>query len=123
MSLRLVQSQSTIGVGNRLFYLIQVKNNGPGFAEEVRVVARLPLSAQALWDTSTENGYCIEVDPRVHVADCFFYYLQPGEKAAVIAVVRPTTAGTIKTTAGVSSYSTDPNNHNNTATVSTTVTP
>jgi uncharacterized repeat protein (TIGR01451 family) len=125
LSLRVVQSQSTIAVGQRLFYLMEVKNNGPGFAREVRVVARLPFSTRALWDTTSGNGYgyCLAVDPKVHVADCFFYYLDPGEKGAVIVVVRPSKAAIIKTTVGVSSYTSDPNGKNNIATITTTVTP
>jgi hypothetical protein len=127
LSLKIVQSVKTIPVGQRLFYLMMVKNNGPSFAYGIHLLALLPADTSLQWGlTSGEQyggDYCL-LDQRLHVADCFMDYLDAGQTTAVTLILVPKKAGIITTRAGVSEqFPKDPNKKNNTATIETTVTP
>ena len=122
VSVQQVVSVSPATVGQRLFYLIIVKNKGPETAQFVRLVVRMPLNAAAQWAMSTGQGYCEPLD-KTKVADCFFYRLSAGERAAVSLVVVPHSTETLVSRAGVSSQTSDPNKTNNVSTLKTRVKP
>jgi uncharacterized repeat protein (TIGR01451 family) len=122
LSVQQVGSVSPATVGQRLFYLIVVTNKGPDVAQYVRLVVRMPLNATAQWAMATGQGYCEPVD-KTKVADCFFYRLGAGERAAATLVVVPHNTVTLVNRAGVSSQTSDPNKTNNVVTLKTRVQP
>jgi len=122
LSVQQFVSVSPATVGQRLFYLITVKNKGPDNAQYTRLVVRMPLNAAAQWAMASSEGYCEPLD-KTKVADCFFYRLTAGESAAVTLVVVPHTTETLVNRAGVSSQTSDPNNSNNVSTLKTRVKP
>jgi hypothetical protein len=122
LSIQQVVSVSPATVGQRVFYLVVVVNKGPQTAQFVRLVVRMPLNATAQWAMATGQGYCEPVD-RTKVADCFFYRLNVGERAAATLVVVPHSTVTLVSRAGVSSQTPDPNNKNNVVTLKTRVKP
>ena len=124
LSVKLAQSDSTVQVGHRLFYLIQLTNHGPSFADDVLVEDVLPSSVGTQWAMASSFGSCVTPPPRLHVVTCEFYELQPGETEAMTLVVVPRKAGKIVNKAGAASrFTPDPNKHNNTDSISTTITP
>lgn len=121
LALQIFPSVKSIGTGHRLFYLVQITNSGPDFSEGPRVIVLLPKTTSTLWALSSQ-GECY-VNQQLHVADCFMYFLNPHEKAAVTVVLVPKQEGTIELRAGVSQdFPKDPNKGNNTAKVDTIVT-
>jgi uncharacterized repeat protein (TIGR01451 family) len=122
VSVQQVVSVSPATVGQRLFYLVIVTNRGPDPAQYVRLVVRMPLNATAQWAMASEQGYCEPVD-KTKVADCFFYRLNAGDRAAVTLVVVPHNTVTLVNRAGVSSPTPDPKKTNNVSTLRTRVKP
>jgi uncharacterized repeat protein (TIGR01451 family) len=120
LSVRQTVSASPAHVGQRLFYLIIVTNNGPDTAQYVRLVVRMPLNSRAEWAMSSQ-GECTPLD-KTKVADCIVaYQLRAGQRAAVTLVVVPNSTNTLTSRAGVSSETADPNKGNNVVTLRTPV--
>jgi hypothetical protein len=122
LSVQQFASVSPATLGQRLFYLIIVNNKGPDTAQFVRLVVRMPLNAAAQWSMATNQGYCEPLD-KTKVADCFFYRLSPGQRAAATLIVVPHSTETLVDRAGVSSQTSDPNNSNNVSNLKTRVKP
>ena len=111
-------------VGQRLIYLLTVRNHGPDDAYDIHVVVRIPKGVQVNWWMSSEGRYgggCTYVN---RVVDCFFYAgIGQGGSVAATVVIVPYAVGVLRTTVSAQSeFVSDPNPHNNNVTIKTTVT-
>ncbi len=108
-----------VTIGNNLIYNISVTNNGPRTARNVSVSQVLPASTIFVSATPSQGG----ASQSGGVVTCGLGALGPGEKATVTVVVLPTLAGTISSSATVTSEQTDYDLSNNTATAVSHVNP
>jgi uncharacterized repeat protein (TIGR01451 family) len=115
---------SPVHVGQRLIYLLTVRNQGPDEAYDIHLVVRIPKGVQVNWWMSSEGRYgggCTYVN---RIVDCFFYAgIGKGASVAATVVIVPYTVGVLRTTVSAhSEFITDPHPHNNNVTIKTTVT-
>ncbi len=102
--------------GSNLIYTITAANNGPELATGVVVTDTLPAGLTAISATPSQ-GTCLGTT----VVSCALGDIAVGVAASVTIVVRPAAAGSITNTATVAGNQPDPNEANNTATVTTLV--
>jgi len=98
-------------------YAVVVTNNGPNNATGVVMVDTLPAGWTVLAKVTTQ-GTCTTALPTV---SCAIGNLAVGAHATVTLVVVPHATGSVTNTASVKGDQVDPNPHNNTASVTTTV--
>ena len=109
-------------VGQAITYTIVVTNNGPATANGVLVTDTLPKNTGFGSATSTQ-GTCGQ-RPHSQAVDCNVGTMASGATVTITIVAKPTVKGMFVNTATVSSTSpTDPNQANNTSSVTTNVTP
>ena len=108
--------------GSQLTYTIEVRNDGPDDATNSVVADELPSPSDvdAVLFTPTQ-GTCNQQGNQP--VTCSLGTLASGATATVTIVVTPKKAGTITNSASVTSDVADPNAANNSATVTTTVSP
>ncbi|MES2390767.1 MAG: IPT/TIG domain-containing protein, partial [Acidobacteriota bacterium] len=116
LALSLSASGSNL-TGTATTYTLQVTNNGPSTATEVRVAANLP-STGVLASATAIAGTCIPASPVV----CDLGTLADGASATFTLVVNQLTAGTSTLTAQVSESQTDPTSSDNQAFSTATIT-
>jgi uncharacterized repeat protein (TIGR01451 family) len=105
-----------IRLGRSLTYTVVVTNNGPSVANDVVVTDTLAVPARNV-SIKASAGKCTGTVPFT----CRLGTIQPGKKVTITVKLTPTTAGTARNTASVTSPGTDPKTDNNIAGVSTTV--
>ena len=103
--------------GAQTTFTITVTNNGPNAASGVVLVTTLTPAAIPVSATATQ-GAC----SGAAVVNCSLGSLASGATATVTVVVLPTSAGSLTDTALVSTATFDPDDSNNTASASTSVT-
>jgi uncharacterized repeat protein (TIGR01451 family) len=115
-----VDAPDPVKVTGRLFYLVEVTNNGPDTAFNLEISDLLSPGLQVDWVLMPQDpyGYCSIQGREVF---CNFYDVLDHQKVAITIVVRPPLAGTIKNVASVTSSNEDPHPANNTATQRTRV--
>jgi uncharacterized repeat protein (TIGR01451 family) len=104
----------SVSVGGEISYDITVTNNGPFVANNVVVIDTLPegTTFQSVW---TSQGTC-------EYTTCNLGHVAPGQEVTITLVVTaPTEAGSIVNSASVVSTTVDPDDNNNTDSVTTTV--
>lgn len=138
LSLQLADSPDPVEVGEPLTYTSTVTNDGPDAAANVQLFHVLPPPEQARYGPiSTTTGTCTfqgQVVPGEmvgHVLTCFLGELPPRTAAVVTVTVQPNTSGTLVTSASTASLpgviggltppALDPNDTDNHATSTTTV--
>jgi uncharacterized repeat protein (TIGR01451 family) len=120
VALTLSASAPSVTAGQNLTYTITVTNNGPGDASNVTLTNVLPASATFVSSSSTQgtaptaSGGAVSLGP-----------LAAGATATVMITVTPNANSipSVTDTASISSQPADPNTKNNSANVTTTVTP
>lgn len=111
---------SPVHRGQKLIYLVTIRNHGPDRTFYVQPDVKLPKGVQVNWFmASSDYGYC---EYQNLVVSCFFYE-GPGKGQAVAAtiVVVPLVKGVIRSTATAHGSFRDPNPGNNTSTLRVTV--
>ncbi len=109
-----------VRVHGRLFYFLEVTNNGPSDVGYLEVQDRVPGSFRIDWVMQSQRyGGC---SVQANLVFCEFYYLPMRQKVAVSIVVRPNLAGRFKNVATVDFGGTDSNPGNDRSAVFTTVT-
>ncbi|MFC7486872.1 hypothetical protein ACOCJ7_11585 [Knoellia sp. CPCC 206453] len=130
LSVTKVDTPDPILAGRTVTWTVDVRNNGPSTATQVKLVDALPdevtfVSASATAGTATCSYVAVPVDPPAHRVDCNLGTIAPtaGPTTVVIRglVKSGTPGGTIANTATVSSATSDPVPGNNSATAQTTV--
>lgn len=112
-------SPDPVSVGQGLTYTLNIVNNGPCQASDIIVTDSLPAGV-TLVSATPSQGSCTGAG----TVTCGLGSLAVGTNAAVVIVVNPTAAGTIKNSATVSSVDYDKYPSNNTASnIPTTVNP
>ncbi|MEO6808560.1 MAG: Calx-beta domain-containing protein, partial [Isosphaeraceae bacterium] len=119
LAVTMTASPNPVLVGNQLVYTITVNNSGPANASGVILTNTLPagVTVDSIFPSqgnATQSGNLITAD---------FGAILASGSATLTIVVRPTVSGTITNTASVASDDLDPNPTNNTASVSTSVSP
>jgi uncharacterized repeat protein (TIGR01451 family) len=112
-----------IGPGDPITYTIRVRNTGAAAAEDVVVSDPLPAGTSFVRALS-RHGSCTPPDPASGGAalTCSLGSMGDGSTRTIILVCRaPDADTTIVNTASVTSSTTDPNLHDNTATLETKV--
>ena len=112
-----------IGPGDPITYTIRVRNTGPAAAEDVVVSDPLPAGTSFVRALS-RHGSCTPPDLASGGAalTCSLGSMGDGSTRTIILVFRaPDADTTIVNTASVTSSTTDPNLHDNTATLETKV--
>lgn len=99
---------ATVTAGELLVYTLVITNNGPDAVPEVLLTDVLDASAVVL-ETQTTNGSCTSTN----TATCNLGTLEPGASVTVTRRVLPARAGTLVSTAQVSSTFDDPDLGNN----------
>jgi uncharacterized repeat protein (TIGR01451 family) len=106
-------------VGSDLTYGLFVTNNSAtNVAPTVAVTDTLPAGVSFV-SASAAQGFCLGTTS----ISCALGSLTPGQTTTVTIVVRPTAAGPLSNTAGVSTAAQDNNGANDSSTVGTTVAP
>jgi uncharacterized repeat protein (TIGR01451 family) len=110
---------SPVLAGNNLTYTLLIKNNGPATADNVAVVDQLPsgvtfVSAAAAQGTAVVVGGAVNFD---------LGSIASGATVAATIVVIPTAPGSIADSATVSAQEFDPNPDNNSASITTLISP
>ncbi len=119
ISLGLVANPSPVLVGGIFNYVVSVTNNGPSTANGVVVANTLPLNI-SLISANSSQGTCSSVS---NLVTCALGTLLQGSNATVTIQARALNVGTITATSVASANQIDPLPVNNTASVTTTVTP
>ena len=110
-----------IGPGDPITYRIRVRNTGPAEAEDVVVTDPLPPGTTFVRAHST-HGTCHTPDPASATLSCSLGAMGDGSVRTIIVVCRaPSRETTVENTARVASETPDPNLHDNTATLVTSV--
>lgn len=102
--------------GSNLTYTVTAANNGPQLATGVVVTDTLPAGLTAI-SSMPSQGTCSGTT----VVSCALGDIAAGTAATVTIVVRPAAAGSITNTVTVAGNQPDPNEANNTATLTTLV--
>ncbi len=112
-------------VGQRLVYLITMRNHGPDRAFYINLTARIPKGVQIDWWMSSAGEYGGGCEYMNRVVSCFFYQdLDKGASVAATIVLVPTVPGTIRMPVHAEAEGAqDPNPHNNSITIKTNVVP
>jgi uncharacterized repeat protein (TIGR01451 family) len=108
-------------VGQNLTYSIVVANAGPSTATGVTLSDALPKNA-GFGSASSSQGTC-SIKPQKALVTCSIGTMASGASVTVTIVVKPTSKGTVTSTATGSANEVDPNTANNTGTASTSVIP
>jgi uncharacterized repeat protein (TIGR01451 family) len=111
-------SPDPVAVGATLTYTVAVTNSGPEMATEVTLTDTLPAGVTFVSITTTQ-GTCSGTG----TLTCSLGMLGSGEMATIAIEVTPTAPGVITNTASVSAATADPVPDNNTAAVTTVVSP
>jgi len=122
VSVSLAATPDPVKAKSNLTYTITVKNSGPAAAGGVTVTDPLPDGAVFV-SASPTQGTCVTPAPNsAGVMNCSVGTLAPGAQAAITLVVNVITTGkqTVSNTASTS-YASDSNPANNSATISTNV--
>ena len=120
LSLAKVASPDPVLTGGTLTYTLTVSNAGPVAAGPTTVTDTLPAGVSFVSATGT-GWTCVQ---STGVVECDTAVMPVGTAADITVTVTVTaTSGTLTNTAEVSSFLTDPNLANNSATTVTTVTP
>ncbi len=119
LALTLAASPNPALVGGLLNYTITVTNNGPSTASGVVVTNTLPLNV-SLVSANSSQGTSFSVS---NLVICTLGTLLKGSNATANIQVRTLNTGTITASSVVSAIQTDPAPTNNSASVTTTVTP
>jgi uncharacterized repeat protein (TIGR01451 family) len=110
-------------VGQRLIYLITVRNHGPDEAYYMTLTIRVPKGVQVDWWMSSEGQYGGGCSYTNRVVQCFFYDgISRGGSVAATVVIVPFQAGMLRTSVAVHSESFDPNLKNNSVVIKTNIT-
>jgi uncharacterized repeat protein (TIGR01451 family) len=109
-----------VSIGQPLTYTLTVRNNGPSGATGVTITDALP-AAVTYSSATPSQGSCFQSVPGT--VTCNLGGVANGGTATVQINVVAQTAGTVTNTAGVQGAETDLNTGNNSASVSTTITP
>ena len=109
------------GVKNDLGYIINVKNNGPSPSSDVTLSATLPAGVNFSSASASQGLPCSP--PASGVVTCDLQAMAKDAQATVTIFVVPQNTGTIQMTTSVqiASDETDPDNSNDSATVTTDV--
>lgn len=118
LSFAMTGSPNSVAAGSDLSYAMTASNAGPDDADDT--IATFPLPAGVNLVSAT-GGKAVVNNGQVVVS--FGDVPANSHPVTVDVVVQPEIAGTLSVTATVSSESVDPNPSNNTATVTTQVTP
>ncbi|MFL5796581.1 MAG: DUF11 domain-containing protein [Actinomycetota bacterium] len=111
---------ATARVGQTIAYTIAVHNGGTDAAEGVTVTDTLPKNA-GFGSASTTRGSCAP-RPKQQTVVCTLGTMPNGADATITLTIKPTTKGNFTDTASVTeSAPGDPNNSNNTSSVTTRV--
>jgi len=102
-------------LGNRLTYSAVVENLGAGSARDVQLSAELPAGFGSL---TTTGAVCLGTTRVV----CTIGNLAPGQRVPVTLMGTPSSAGILRAVFRTTGATTDPNNANDVAVVSTAVT-
>ena len=116
VALAMTASPASVPLGDDLTYNLTVTNNGPSTASDVQVTDALPAGVNYVSAVSSQ-GSCSGTSTVIGSLGS----LASGATATVTIVVHPTAENTYLNTASLTSSSADPNQTNNSATVSTTV--
>src|SRR5712692_9643009 len=117
--MKAIGSPAAVPVQGRIFYLMEITNNGPDPAGSAQVLVHVPHGVEVDWFMASQQGYC---EYQSLVVSCFFYGgLQAHQRIAATVVIRAPAAGTIKATGTVTSGTPDPNPANNSGTAKTKV--
>ncbi len=119
LAIGLRANPSPVLVGGIFNYTVSVTNNGPSTASGVVVTNTLPLNV-SLISAGSSQGICSSVN---NLVICSLGSLNQGSNATATIQVRALNVGTITATSAVSANQTDPAPGNNTASITTTVTP
>lgn len=103
-------------VNDNIVYTLQVNNAGPQAATAVTLTDAIPAGA-SLVSVSSDQGSCSGTS----TVNCALGTLNNGATATVTLTVKGTAAGSLRNTATVSAFETDPVAANNSATTTTTV--
>jgi uncharacterized repeat protein (TIGR01451 family) len=110
-----------IGPGDPITYAIRVRDTGPAEAEDVVVTDPLPAGTSFV-RASTSRGSCTAPDPASGAAlTCSIGSMGDGSVRTIIVVCRAGSRGTVANTAMVGAGTPDPDLHDNSATLVTTV--
>lgn len=112
-----VQAPASGTTGSALTYTVNVTNNGPNSADGVDVTITAPASA-IIGTITPSQGSCSGTT----VIYCDLDTIANSGTASITVSMTPTTAGTIETTALLSSISYDPVSTNNQSSASSTIT-
>ena len=119
LAVGLAANPSPVLVGGIFNYTVSVANNGPSTATGVMVTNTLPVNV-SLISASSSRGNSFSVS---NLVICALGSLLPGSNATVTIQARALNIGTITATSVASANQIDPLPINNTASVTTTVTP
>jgi uncharacterized repeat protein (TIGR01451 family) len=120
MALGMTAQPNPVIAGNNVTYSITVTNNGPSTATNVSVTCTFPTSFLFTSATSSQGTYA-QAGGGVVIFN--LGRMGPRATATMTAVMLPTVAGTLYSTATVGSEQPDPNPLNNTAIVPVLVNP
>ena len=111
---------SPVHIGQKLIYLVTIRNHGPDRTFYVQLDVRLPKGVQVNWYmASSQYGYC---EYENLVVSCFFYEgPAKGQAVAATIVVVPLVKGEIRSVATARGSFKDPNLANNTSVMRVTV--
>ncbi len=119
LALGMTAQPDPVVIGSPLSYTITVTNNGPSATKNATVTHLLP-SSLIFVSAVASQGSCSQAGG---VVNCSLGTLASRAGATITVVGIPSTAGTISSTASVSSTQPDPNPYNNSATVVSRVNP
>jgi M6 family metalloprotease-like protein/uncharacterized repeat protein (TIGR01451 family) len=119
LAVGLTVSPNPVVIGNPLTYTISLTNNGPSTAKSVVVNQILPDGAIFNTATASQGGYSVSGNLVTYALG----QVAPGMVVTITCAVMPTVVGTVASTAYASSGETDPDDSNNSASASATVTP
>jgi len=118
VSLAMEAGPEPVPSGGRLTYTLTARNNGPTAATGVVIADTLPTGVTLVSSTASQ-GSCTGSG----TLTCSLGNLVQGAEARVTIVISPTQIGTILNLARVSATETDPNEENNSAQRTSTVSP
>jgi uncharacterized repeat protein (TIGR01451 family) len=117
LALGITASPGPIIVGDTITYTLNVTNNGPDTGTNVAVTQTLPTSVLFVGSTASQGSVTFQNG----LVSCNLGTLTAGSNAIITVTVQTTIAGIISTTATVGDSQFDPDESNNTVTLSTVV--